>query len=115
MDSRKSLADFLEAYYGVRFTERENDLSPSVGLSVVQVLRADPKRAGLIMINNSANIIYVGYWTDVSAAKSIIMPGSGTAISMTWDRDFMILTRPWFAVANVAGPSSLTTIEYIMN
>lgn len=98
-----SLAALLEASYGVRTDSRANPLVTQVGASATKILAYNPRRVGLIVVNNhGSQSIRVAPSKDVSATKGIVLGPSGGAISLTWDRDFELVAQEFYAIASGA-------------
>lgn len=105
-----SLPDLIEAKLGVRTEARLNRETGSVGVSRIVVLRNDSKRIAALLVNLSANIIYVAADTLVSTTRSIRLAPNGGSLKLVWYDDFDIVGWEWWAIASAAA-SDLFTYE----
>jgi hypothetical protein len=85
-----------------------------VGVSVVEILSSNPNRVSILIVNLSLNNLYISPQNDVSATKGIYIAPSGGAITLQWDRDFELVSQPFFAIASGAA-SDVFILENISN
>ncbi len=93
-------AQFLAKRFGGALSERESN--PTVGTSSVELLGGDPERLSVIVVNLSANIVYVGFRSDTSPTNGIRLNANGGSLSMVVEDDGILTTRQLFAVAGGA-------------
>jgi hypothetical protein len=97
-----SVAALLEAKYGVRLLERENPEVTAVGVAAVTILKNHPGRVAFILINLSANNLYVAPNAAVSTSLGVFVPPGGGMLSSSMEDDFTLPTREWWAIAGGA-------------
>lgn len=110
MERVNSLRSLLEASYGVRTTERVNPVTGTVAVTATRIAQNNPRRVGLVVTNTGAASITISPDKSVSLTTGVILPANGSSISMSWDRDFELLSKEWYAIANGA-PSSVYVLE----
>jgi hypothetical protein len=104
-------AEFAVKWFGFRTRLIENPLVSSVGTSAAKVLNNNPDRIGWLIINLSANTLYIAYSPDVSSSKGIqIAANGGTASSIVTEDGEAVANEVW-AVATGAN-SSIYVVEY---
>lgn len=107
-----SLAELTMSIYGIKTTPRINPLVSSVGASVTKIMNNNPNRVSFIIVNLSANIMYISPENDVSSSKGIILAASGGSFIVQWDRDFELVSHEWYCIAGGAA-SSIYILENI--
>jgi len=100
----KTLADLLRERFGVETYPRVNPVTDTVGTSVQMVAGANPNRLGLVMVNLSANEIFVLPERTVSPSRGIRLGPAGGFFSLVWDEDFHLVAWDWYGIAT--GPGS---------
>lgn len=106
------LRDLIVERFGRPVTPFENRTVTSVGLTAAIFLRQDPDRLGFLIVNLSVNNLWIGPFANVSTTKGIKIPPSGGSVTSTWDEDFDVVGKEWYAIADGAG-SAILTEEYI--
>ena len=94
-------AEFLRNRYAGELSEDETTVT--VGTSFGEVIGSDPDRLGLLIVNLSANTVYVGINNDVSTTNGIRLGATGGSVSFNVTDDGMLLPRTWFGLATGAG------------
>lgn len=94
-------AEFLRSRYHGELTEDET--SATVGTGVSTIITGDPDRLGLLILNLSANTLYVSINNDVSATNGIRLGANGGSLALNVTDDGMIQTRTWYGLATGAG------------
>jgi len=89
------IARKLKAYT----TSEVNPVTSSVGTSVTQILREDPARIAVIIINLGAYPLYVGFDPEVSASRGIRVPANGGHFTMFWEEDFDLVANAMWGIA----------------
>jgi hypothetical protein len=96
-------AEFLRSRYKGELTEDET--SVTVGTAVSTVIGSNPDRLGLLILNLSANTVYVSIENSVSATNGIRLGANGGSVALNVTDDGMIQTRTWYGLATGAGSS----------
>jgi len=105
--------EVLDRRWGVRTRPITNRLVSNLGTSVTKVIPNDPDRLAWLIVNLSANTVYLGLSRDVSSSKSILLQASGGSAGMVLDEDFNTVTYEVWGVASGAS-SAIYTIEVVM-
>lgn len=81
----------------------EVEIPVTIGTAVGTVIDSDPDRLGLLIVNLSANTVFIGIENNISATNAIRLGPSGGSISFNVEDDGMILTRTFYGLATGAG------------
>jgi hypothetical protein len=104
--------ELVAARFGAPVNPVVNRAASSVGATAARLFINDPDRLGFLVVNLSANDLYIGPFPDVSATKGIKAGPSGGSISLVWFEDFEITAWEWFAIGSAAATNYLA-IEYL--
>jgi len=96
------LSDLLRAKFHVKTRELINPVVAAVGVAAIPVARNNPDRLAFVMINLSANIVYISPLPGVLATAGIRLDPNGGLISMVWDEDFELVSHEWYGIATAA-------------
>lgn len=100
-----NLAQLLMNEYGVKVHPSRESGTQTIGVVGSQVVPNNPNRVGLVMINLSANTIYVDINPGVTSSAGILLAPNGGAITLDWRTDFTLVSNDWYAIATLAGSS----------
>lgn len=89
-----------------------NKSTASIGVAASRLMINDPDRLGFLVVNLSANDLYIMIDAQVSTTRGIKAGPNGGSISVVWFEDFEICAWEWFAVASGAA-SPVLVIEYL--
>ena len=111
------LADLLLERFKVKTRPRRDPLNVSpIGVDPVIVLANNPNRLGFIIMNLSANVVYLDLTNEVNAGAGtevgLRLDANGGHISMVWDEDFQMTAWAWWAVSTAAA-TRLVILEII--
>lgn len=101
----KNAADLIADRYGVRTVSLDNPEISTIGLTAARVFKNNPRRLALVVINLSANAMYLALTLDVAATKGIYLAPNGGSVNMTLDDDFELVEREWWIIAAGAASS----------
>lgn len=99
-----SVQEVLQERYGLRVTTRKSGDAFEMGVAMAQIVPANPRRLSLIMVNLSANNIYIAPETFVSAAHGILLVPNGGTFILNYREDLTLASHAWMGVA--AGANS---------
>jgi hypothetical protein len=102
--SALNTADLIEKRFGVHTTTRDNPEIAAVGVAALRVFRNNPRRLAAVIVNLSANAMYLALTPTVAATLGIYLAPNGGSITMSLDSDFELVTREWWVIA--AGAAS---------
>lgn len=100
----KDLASILEETFKTKTRAVENPLITSVGVTAAQILANNPNRLAWVIVNMSANTIYLAFSNAVSATRGIILAPNGGSASMVYNEDFQ--PTGWAVWALASGAAS---------
>ena len=97
-----ALSDLLKDRFKLKTRSLVNPLVAAVGVAAIPVLLNHPDRVGFVMVNLSANIIYISPLDTVAATAAIRLDPNGGAVSLVWDEDFELVSHEWYGIATGA-------------
>lgn len=100
----------IGAEVGGRFTLRERTVS--VTSTVSEILKANPERAGWLIVNTGGTEVQFGWSQKLTAADSIPFGSNGGGASVNVREDFVLPIFPTYAVVS-SGSSTLRVIEIV--
>jgi hypothetical protein len=109
----RSLQDIIKAQFGVKTQPVDSITNIAVGVTVVQILSANPNRVGLVIQNNGASTIYIKTNRHLAVGTGIRLVANGGGVNLSWDRDFHKVASPFYAIGNVAG-GEITISEVVI-
>jgi hypothetical protein len=107
-----TLSQLLEGLYGIKTTNRINPYIDTVSTSATKFLANNPNRVSFIIVNMSANSLYISPLADVSTTKGIFIASNGGYAIFTWDRDFELVSQEWWCIGSAVG-TTIYTLENI--
>jgi len=87
--------------------------SVTVGTSATMAVKANPNRVSIIIINNSANIVYANFTPEVASDFGIILSAGGGGFRAIIEEEGEAVINPIWMVSGTAG-SKLTVIETVV-
>jgi hypothetical protein len=113
MAKSRSAQEVIENKYGIKLTVRENPLVSSLGTTSVQICLNNPRRMSLIVINLSANTVYVRPSFAASSSAGIVLSPNGGYLSLNAEDDYILQTLEWWGVASAASSAILVIESFI--
>ena len=109
----KTVKDIIEDKYEVKTSIVENPVITAAGAAAAIVFRNNPNRIAMVLINLSANSVYLGFSNQVSATNGFYIDKSGGFVSFNcWD-DFILPTHEMWIIAP-AGASNIYSVELLI-
>jgi hypothetical protein len=103
------LQEYLTRKYG--FSVESNDRQVALNaVLAVPVTVNNPDRVGVIFMNTTANIIYIGLNSAVAVGNGISLAAGIGQANFTADEDGDLPTRQWWAIS-AAGVPNLYVVE----
>lgn len=99
-----------EKYFGAPTRPAVNPVTASVGTSGVLILENRPKRTMALIVNLSANTLYIGWDREVSSTRGVLVSANGGYISLIYEEDGDLVGQALYAVATAAA-SSIYVVE----
>ena len=109
-DYVKSLSELIEREYGVKTSYRINPLNDECDIAVTPLLASNPKRISFLILNLSANNMFVTPDSRPSAARGILLAANGGSLTLNYRDDFETATLSWSGSA-AANNSDVFIIE----
>lgn len=102
-----SVYDLLRREYGVEVEGQSDPVTATVGTSAVAIAKNDPRRVALVVVNLSANTIYLRPLGTPSSSSGIVLTPSGGIMALNWREDLHLPSLEWQAVASGAASAIL--------
>lgn len=104
--------ELVQGRFGAPVNPVVNRTTSSVGATAARLFIADPDRLGFLVVNLSANDLYLMTDPNVSTTRGIRLGPNGGNVSLVWFEDFEICAWEWFAIGSAAA-TTLLAIEYL--
>jgi len=106
------LADLIQRRFGVKTSTVKSPASTTVGTTVEKKLSVNPNRLAWLIVNLSANIVYLGWDNQVSSSRGIALAPAGGNAVCTPEEDFELPSEEVYLVASGAG-SAVFIVEIV--
>ena len=108
----QSVYDLIrERLGGVGIVERENPEISTIGTTAAMVLRADSARVAFVLINLSANVLFLRPSRAAATTAGIRLNSNGGMISLVWVDDLSLVAREWSIVADAGAGNQFYVLE----
>lgn len=101
-DPVKSVYDLIARQYGAKVAIEDPTTNLSIGTSDLIILQNNPRRLSFVIINLSANVIYVRPRNVSSATTGIRLAPTGGSLAVNWSEDLHLPALEWHALASGA-------------
>lgn len=108
-----SVYELVAREFGVEVDVVDSRDATSVGTTDVIVARNDPRRVGLIVVNLSANVVYLRPLQPASTTTGIRLTSNGGTVLMNWRADMVMPALEWHGIADGAG-SAIFVLEVLI-
>jgi len=108
-----SVYELVERQFGVKLGMAENTEGTTIGTTAGVIAKNNPRRVALVVVNLSANQIYIRPAQAPSATAGILVPPNGGSITMNANDDMILPSLEWQAVASGAA-SAYYTLELMI-
>lgn len=105
-----TLTELLQSIYGLRTVSKTNQLVDTVATTTTHILKANPNRLNVLIVNNGTNAMFILPSRDVNTTKGIYVSPYGGFVSLAWSTDYELLGQDWFAIST-SGSTEVTIIE----
>lgn len=106
------LADLVQKEMGGKTRVRFAAPGLVLGVAASRIVPQNANRLGLVIVNLSANNVFIAFDNQVSASHGIFLAPNGGSISMNYKDDFELVGFEVFGIASAAG-SNIYCIEVI--
>ena len=107
----RTLSELLQTHYGIKTSYRINPETTQVEDTATKVFSYNPNRVGLVLLNTGDANIFLSPQKTVSPGSGILLVPGGGSITLTWDRDFELVSSEFFAIASATESSTVYAIE----
>jgi len=104
-----NLSELIEKRFGVKTRAVVSSIVSLAALGQL-VLNANPDRLALIIVNMSANDIYLAFDTQVTTTRGVFLAKGGGSMSLTVEEDFELVGYAIYG-ASAAYPSAIFAVE----
>lgn len=94
--------------FGVDVGVNLDPVTATVGTSSVNVLKNNPNRLALTVINLGTAKVYLRPQAPATALSGIVLAAGGGSVNLVWDEDFDLVGMEWSAIADVVATPILT-------
>jgi hypothetical protein len=98
----------IRSLWGVDTTNVSSSLNTTVGVTMQQLVKADPKRLALTVFNLSANNMYIAPGEYVDSNNGFLIPPNGGSGVFQWETDLEMVTRKWMIISAAANSNIYT-------
>lgn len=96
----KTIHDLIGDQLGVRVSPREFPDALDADSTVKVLVRRNPARVALVVINLSANTVVIAPDTDVSLTRGIQVPANGGSVTLNLRDDLLLPALEWSVIAS---------------
>ena len=98
-----ALKALIDKEFGVPTRPVPNPVTNTVDATAVQLFMANPNRLGFLVVNLSANQLFIHFEPTVSSTLGILLSASGGHVAMIYKEDFHMVGYPWWCVGGGVG------------
>lgn len=110
MPGPTGVSGLIEKQYGIRTRHLENREGTVCNIAVTRILRQNPNRIAAVVLNLSANVIYIAPRNAPSSTAGVRLDPSGGRMTLLWFEDFHLTGMEWNGTAT-ADASSIYVLE----
>lgn len=105
-------ADLINKRFGVNTRAQANPLVAAVGTSITKILPNNPNRLSAVIVNLSANNLYISWDNEPASDHGIFLAPNGGVFTMNVDEDFELVC--WEVNAIASGVGSAIFVEEVV-
>ena len=98
-------ANFTAIKYGGQVQHKVQVLT--LGASVISMLAPDADRLGILLVNTSTDLVYVGFDEQVSSSRGIYLAPNGGSLGIQADEDMTLPTLGLYGLSSAASSDIL--------
>ena len=98
----KTLAELIEAQFGVRVRGEVNPEIATIGTTAAQIFKGNPNRLAFVVVNLSSNDLYISPDVLVSSTHGIQLVSRGGGYVALWNEDFHLVGYEWWCVGSAS-------------
>jgi len=96
-----TLAEMLDNLFGVKSTHRINVEADEINSTVTQILKANPNRLSVLVINLGAQAVFLTPDNSPSSTRGIYLAPNGGSMILMFDKDFQLPASEWWGICSV--------------
>ena len=108
-----NVLDLIANKIGARVNYYKNQYASSAGSTISQIVKDDPNRLALMVINLGSYDLFLAPDPQVSATRGIFVASAGGSWGVEWQEDYILPILGWYAYA--ADTTDLLIIELIIS
>lgn len=105
-----ALSRFVENKFGMKTRSIQNPVTSTVATSVTKILRNNPDRLAYTIVNLTAYSVYVGFDSEVSTSRGILVPASGGTLTLSADEDGELVGYEVYAISSGSASTIFTVV-----
>ena len=105
----RSVYELISNEFGADVAADDPTTNLSIGTADLIIAQNNPRRLALVIINLSANVVYVKPGSPAATTSGIRLAPSGGSVSMDWRNDLHLPSLEWHAIASGAGSAIYIT------
>lgn len=113
MSTARNALNIIAERFGQNADGREITDNTSIGVTSARIAPKNPTRVALIVMNLSANDVYVRPTRDATTSAGVLLKPNGGSFVTVLDEDLVLPTFDWFAVASGAS-STIYVLEVVL-
>ncbi len=110
MANTGALEVLISQRFGIPTRPVINRLVSDADSAAKECLPNNPNRVAFVVVNFSANNVWILPRGDVSSTQGIPVPANGGTVVSLWDEDFHLTGMSWHCIAS-ADDSAIMTLE----
>jgi len=108
-EKARSVYDLISMEYGCAVSIEDPTTNLSIGVADLIIAQNSPRRVALVIINLSANVVYVKPGSPATTTSGIRLAPAGGSVSLNFKSDFHLPALEWHAIASGAASAIYIT------
>jgi len=108
----KTLSELIEAELGIRTRPVANPLISTVDATPLRLFTNNPNRVALLVVNLSANDLYLLWRESVSSTNGMLLTPNGGVLNAIYKEWMHLVGYEWWCVGS-AGSTDLFSMELV--
>lgn len=109
-----NIVELVEREFGVKVAFVDSLANREVGVNAQVILAQNPRRLAFVIVNLSANNVFVAPRPDVGSDRGIFLSPSGGQLVVNWREDLILPAVEWSGIASGAN-SDIYVLEIEMS
>lgn len=104
-----SVYDLISKQYGAKVSVEDPTTNLSIGTTDLIIAQNNPRRIALVVVNLSANTLYLKPKAPATTTNGIILIANGGSMSLNFLEDLHLPAQEWHAIASGAASAIYVT------